>query len=189
MLQMTLNEFVGSAMVFLLLEYVGFFSVTDLFGFGILAVVSFFLTRFVFSFFRSNHPRRVIVFDLGGVVLKGDFFTDELTEDTQVRSLIQKLRKNHRLGLATNNNADLHQLMNKKFGFSDLFDFQVISGQIGVKKPNPRFFEAVYKKAGVAPGHIVFIDDDAENIRQARNSGFNAIQFESAAQVQKNLNI
>lgn len=54
----------------------------------------------------------------------------------------------------------------------------VFSNEIGVRKPDPRAFEALTDTMGVPPERTVFIDDSADNIRACVDLGFRGIHLE-----------
>jgi putative hydrolase of the HAD superfamily len=51
--------------------------------------------------------------------------------------------------------------------FPALFDAVVISGEIGMRKPESRIFQHTVELLGVQPGECVFVDDIAANITAA----------------------
>jgi epoxide hydrolase-like predicted phosphatase len=55
--------------------------------------------------------------------------------------------------------------------WEDFFDEVVISGEIGMRKPEPRIFEHALGKIGLAGQECVFIDDIEANITAARELG------------------
>ena len=58
---------------------------------------------------------------------------------------------------------------------SDLFDAVVISGDVGLHKPQPEIYELGAKRLGVAPADCVFVDDLRENVAGAEAVGMTAI--------------
>lgn len=55
--------------------------------------------------------------------------------------------------------------------FADLFDITVISGEVGMRKPEPRIYAHVLDALGLPPGTCVFIDDMRPNIEAAEEAG------------------
>jgi epoxide hydrolase-like predicted phosphatase len=55
--------------------------------------------------------------------------------------------------------------------WEDFFDEVVISGEVGMRKPEPRIFEHALGKIGLAGQECVFIDDIEANIAAARGLG------------------
>jgi 2-haloacid dehalogenase len=74
-----------------------------------------------------------------------------------------------------------------RFQFLDWFDFTVISGEIGVVKPNREVFEFLLEKTGRRAEECVFIDDSPANTTAASDLGFDAIHFRSPRQLRDEL--
>lgn len=64
------------------------------------------------------------------------------------------------------------------FPFLDEFDDLLISGDVGLVKPDPEIFELLVARCDLVPERAVFIDDSAANIETARRLGFATIHFE-----------
>ena len=58
---------------------------------------------------------------------------------------------------------------------SDLFDAVVISGDVGLHKPQPEIYELGAERLGVPPADCVFVDDLRENVAGAEAVGMTAI--------------
>lgn len=70
------------------------------------------------------------------------------------------------------------QYLRKKFG--NLFEDFFISGEIGINKKDPGYFEYVYDKVKNKvsdKSEIVFIDDALHNVENARAFGIDAIHY------------
>lgn len=52
-------------------------------------------------------------------------------------------------------------------GWDELFDVTVISGEVGMRKPDPEIYELCAQRLGLPPAACVFVDDLAPNIRGA----------------------
>jgi len=57
-----------------------------------------------------------------------------------------------------------------------LFDHVVESSKVGVRKPDPRFYEIACELAQVAPDEVVFLDDLGVNLKPARAMGMTTIK-------------
>lgn len=55
--------------------------------------------------------------------------------------------------------------------WASLFDAVVISGEVGMRKPETRIFHLVASRLGVEPSACVFVDDVAANVRAAARVG------------------
>ncbi|HEY9523937.1 MAG TPA: HAD family phosphatase [Thermopolyspora sp.] len=60
-------------------------------------------------------------------------------------------------------------------GWDDMFDGVVISGEVGMRKPEPRIFEHALGLIGLPPQQCVFIDDIDANVVAARALGISGI--------------
>lgn len=59
--------------------------------------------------------------------------------------------------------------------FEGMFDELVISGEVGMRKPDAEIFYYTAKLVGVPPRQCVFVDDLAHNVAAAKRLGFLAI--------------
>ena len=64
--------------------------------------------------------------------------------------------------------------------FPELFDGVVISGEVGMHKPQPEIFRLGAERAGVAPEQCVFVDDLRENCEGAEAVGMTAVLHRGA---------
>jgi HAD superfamily hydrolase (TIGR01509 family) len=56
-------------------------------------------------------------------------------------------------------------------GWDELFDAVVISGEVGMRKPEPEIFRYTLDLLGVDPAEAVFVDDRPFNVRGATDVG------------------
>jgi 2-haloacid dehalogenase len=64
-----------------------------------------------------------------------------------------------------------------RFDFLGWFRGMVISGEVGVIKPDPRIYEIMLARFGIDPHRAVYIDDVAANAEAARPFGIHGIHF------------
>jgi putative hydrolase of the HAD superfamily len=62
------------------------------------------------------------------------------------------------------------------------FDVVVISGEVGMRKPEPAIYVHTARHLGVEPGECVFVDDLAPNVRGAVAVGMVGVRHVSAAE-------
>ncbi|MBP5538733.1 MAG: HAD family phosphatase [Bacteroidales bacterium] len=77
----------------------------------------------------------------------------------------------------SNWNKDTFAQVRHRFEVFDILDGMVISGQEGVKKPDPAIFKILLDRFGLKAEECVFIDDSDRNVDAARSLGFTAIRF------------
>jgi len=66
------------------------------------------------------------------------------------------------------------------YPFLGRFTGLVLSGDVGIIKPDPRIYAILCERHGLEPGHCVFIDDSARNVEAARAFGMDALLFTDA---------
>jgi len=64
--------------------------------------------------------------------------------------------------------------------FPELFDGVVISGEVGLHKPQPEIYLLGAERAGVAPAECVFVDDLRENCEGAEAVGMTVVLHRGA---------
>jgi 2-haloacid dehalogenase len=82
-----------------------------------------------------------------------------------------------RLVALSNWSAEMFPIARERFDFLAWFEGIVISGDVGVNKPDRRIFELLIDRFGIEPAAALFIDDSAANVDAATALGFHAIQF------------
>jgi 2-haloacid dehalogenase len=92
-----------------------------------------------------------------------------------------------RLVALSNWSAEMFPVALERFDFLAWFEGIVISGEVGVNKPDRRIFEHLAQRFGIEPEEAVFVDDSAANIDAASELGFRAIQFTGATALRRAL--
>ena len=77
----------------------------------------------------------------------------------------------------TNWSAETFPHARSRFGFLDWFRAIVVSGDIGLIKPDAYIYEFLLVSHGLTAAETVFIDDKGENVEAAGALGFHGIRF------------
>lgn len=64
--------------------------------------------------------------------------------------------------------------------YARAFDVQVISGQVGLRKPDPAMFELGLRQLGLAAARVLFVDDFEQNLPPARALGMTTFLHDPA---------
>ena len=82
-----------------------------------------------------------------------------------------------RIGLLSNAAPDLETRIASDFGVDVDWDDRVISGLVGMAKPDPAIYRLAAERIGLPEAACFFIDDLAENVEAARAVGMAAHHF------------
>jgi epoxide hydrolase-like predicted phosphatase len=63
-----------------------------------------------------------------------------------------------------------------------LFDVVVISGEVGLRKPDPDIFKLTVDKLGLEAGACVFVDDHPGHLKAAQEAGMTTVLHKAPAQ-------
>ncbi|HEV7604654.1 MAG TPA: HAD family phosphatase [Candidatus Limnocylindrales bacterium] len=96
-----------------------------------------------------------------------------------------------RAGLAiyalSNWSAETFPLARPRFPFLAWFDGIVLSGEVGIVKPDRRIFEILLERFELRPAATLFIDDSSANVEAAASLGIHALRFEDAQRLRNDL--
>jgi 2-haloacid dehalogenase len=104
-------------------------------------------------------------------------------------SLLEKisLAKRYRLLALSNWSQEKFGIAENRFSFLKYFEDIVVSGRIGLKKPDPQIFQFLCSKHSIVPQETVFIDDSVANIQSAAQLGFLALHYKSTEELENQL--
>ncbi|RPJ64023.1 MAG: HAD family hydrolase [Dehalococcoidia bacterium] len=69
--------------------------------------------------------------------------------------------------------------LRRKFGIEGYFQGFIISGDVGLRKPNPAIYELLVERLKCGPGDITFVDDNVKNLDFPARSGIYTVLFNS----------
>jgi 2-haloacid dehalogenase len=91
------------------------------------------------------------------------------------------------LYLLSNFSAETFPPAFERFDFLRWFHGMVISGEVGVIKPDPRIYEIMLTRFSIDPHRAVYIDDVAVNAETAAGMGIHGIHFTTPAALRDEL--
>ncbi len=95
-----------------------------------------------------------------------------------VETLRELKRRGYILGAVTNGVSSLQNIKLDTAGIRDLFDVVVVSGDLGIYKPDRRIFDEACRRAGVKNEEALFVGDHPVNdIDGALGAGMPAIRM------------
>ena len=87
-------------------------------------------------------------------------------------------KKGKKIYILSNFPGDQFDNFMKENKFLNEFDDMIISGKVGLKKPDKKIYELAIKKFDCNPSKTLFIDDRPENTEAAQNLGINIITLD-----------
>lgn len=126
---------------------------------------------------------RNIVFDIFDVLI--DPMEGPIHECVDL--LMELKSRGFPLYAVTNMSTDGFNHTKAEYPFLRLFDGVVISGSIGLSKPDPKIFLHLLNQFNLEPSETFFIDDKASNVEGAIAAGIKAVRYENPRQLEKAL--
>jgi putative hydrolase of the HAD superfamily len=109
------------------------------------------------------------------------------TETLVPEAMLEGLAARYRLLLLSNTNAIHFEGLRETHPMLRHFHHLVLSYEVKAMKPQPRIFQAAIALAGCRPEECFYTDDIGDYVAAAQNLGIDAVQFESLAQLQREL--
>lgn len=118
----------------------------------------------------ADAPERLV---LARAVAKGiDYgpFYDLMEPAAGLFGLLDRLKVDHRLGMATNRSSTVHGVV-ERFGLGTWLDAAVGLLDVARPKPAPDVIEACLARLGVTPASAVYVGDAETDLQAARAAG------------------
>ncbi len=110
-------------------------------------------------------------------------FARYVVPDPDMEAVLDALKPKYRLGLITNGSTEGQHAKLDRLGIRARFGAVVVSGDIGIHKPDPRIFELCLSALGVAPDRAVYVGDHYENdVLGAQRAGLRAVWYPNGPQ-------
>jgi epoxide hydrolase-like predicted phosphatase len=118
-------------------------------------------------------------------------FVSELYADEgmlpAMRSLIQRLRPDFRLGILSNWDDRLEEILEERMNIAHYFDAILNSHRLGVAKPDEKAFRMALARLEAMPQEVLFIDDLARNTKAAGALGFQTHHYRDFTTLEEDL--
>jgi len=102
--------------------------------------------------------------------------------------ILQKLKgKAYPLYGLSNWSAETFPLIKDDYPFFNKFDEIILSGEVGLIKPDPEIYHLLLSKISYTANECVFIDDSMANIDAAKDLGLQVLHFKSPEILRNNL--
>lgn len=114
-------------------------------------------------------------------------FKEKAKRNEEVREIVRLLKNGgYKIALCSNT-IPPHIEFHRRNGDFDIFPVQILSCEIGMRKPDEEIYEYTLKQLDVEADECIFIDDKLENVEGAKKVGIKAIFFKDVKQLKKEL--
>jgi FMN phosphatase YigB (HAD superfamily) len=118
-----------------------------------------------------------------------DLWTSVFMVETLIpESLVARLGSRYRL-LLSNTNPIHFNMIKENYPLLRHFDDYVLSYEVGALKPSAKIYQEAVARAGCGAQECFFTDDILMNVEAARQHGMDAVQFQTAAQLEEELRV
>jgi len=114
----------------------------------------------------DGHPR-----------IEREYLETRLTLDAGFLPTARLLAREFSLALLSNDLKEWSAYLRGKHGLEDLFKVVVVSGEVGLRKPDPRIYGLLLEKTGAAATDCALVDDLKRNLRPAAEAGMRTVWF------------
>lgn len=96
----------------------------------------------------------------------------------EMEAWLREIKEEGYTMLLLSNTVEPHiDFLKSRFSFFPLFDHEIYSYEIGLRKPNPMFYKHALEVVGKEPQECLFFDDIEENVLAAKKLGIQAQLF------------
>ena len=106
-----------------------------------------------------------------------EFLDNWYTLDPEFLEVAKKLTERYKFAMLSNDLEDWSNFLCTKFEINKFFDVNVISGNVGYRKPDIKIYEILLTNIRSSAEDCIFIDDKSENLQVASDLGINTIRF------------
>jgi FMN phosphatase YigB (HAD superfamily) len=107
------------------------------------------------------------------------WWNDIFSPMPEMEETVRKLAEHYPLYLASNTNPLHFTYIQERYAFLEVFQDFILSYEVGSRKPEPAFYQALIKRLGLPPSRCLFVDDKPAFVAAAQAHGLKAWQFTS----------
>lgn len=101
-----------------------------------------------------------------------DAWFEEHYLDCEALRLLSYIKKKRKTALVTNfDHPPFIRIMLERYDIRGLFDSVVISGDVGIRKPDPDIFNSALSETGLSCGEVIYVGDSIVDFRAAILAG------------------
>ncbi len=109
--------------------------------------------------------------------IEREYLDTHLTIDQEFLELAVKFKSRCKMALLSNDVAEWSTYLRQKHGLNEIFDEVIISGDVGLRKPDKKIFNLLLERIKSSPENCLFVDDNLHNLTAASELGIRTIRF------------
>lgn len=119
--------------------------------------------------------------------MKEDFYSgDRLNVEFYI--FVQSLKYKYKIALFTNAWENARHVYINRYHLDQITEEMIISAEVGLEKPDIKYFELALGRLNTLAENALFIDDTLENIKAAKELGIHTILFKTNEQAIEDIN-
>ena len=109
--------------------------------------------------------------------IERNYLEKSFTLDAGFLPCAKALKNRYGIALLSNDVSEWSRFLRDYHGIEPIIDAAFISGDLGVRKPDPRIYSIALETLEARPNECLFIDDDPERVEAARELGICSVLF------------
>jgi putative hydrolase of the HAD superfamily len=109
-------------------------------------------------------------------------YLDEYVQiDPDFYGIVQELKEKFVVVMCSNDVSEWSQFLCTKFGLDAYFSHFCISGDVGVRKPDPKMYHTLLAALQISSNQSIFVDNTLRNLEAAAHIGMTTIHFKRSS--------
>jgi len=131
------------------------------------------------SFF-SSHAQKLLIHKIANLIFDPAIFVQTRHISRSGTAFLQECKRDgHQLYILSNWDPESFALLERVYpDFFALFDGKIISGEVGLLKPDPTIYQHLLETFDLNPSDCLFIDDQMSNIHAAESIGMRTVHYQ-----------
>jgi glucose-1-phosphatase len=101
-----------------------------------------------------------------------------------IEALLARLHPSLKIGCLSDTDPMHWSCVEAQYPFIRRIKYKTLSFRAGLRKPDPRIFQAAVTSVGLPPAECLYVDDLEDNVVGASAAGLRAVRFESVDQLE-----
>ena len=106
-----------------------------------------------------------------------DYLDTMMELDPDILDVLENLSHHYRLAMLSNDIGSWSRHLRQHHGLDQYFQEAVISGDVGIRKPEPHIYLLAAERLGLQPQECAFVDDRPVNLKPAAEIGMRTILY------------